>query len=70
MMFMTTATFEIEDIVSALCVSLFLLPQFDVSGDLLLNKGKVAWNLFVNPLLPMNDQTRISPFNINTISTK
>ena len=28
-------------------VSLFLLPQFDVSGDLLLNKGKAAWNLLV-----------------------
>ena len=51
-------------------VSLFLLPQFDVSGDLLLNKGKAAWNLLVNPLPPMNDQDRISPSNINTISTK
>ena len=36
-------------------VSLFLLPQFDVSGDLLLNKGKAAWNLLVNPLPPMSD---------------
>ena len=54
----------------SLPVSLFLLPQFDVSGDLLLNKGKAAWNLLVNPLPPMSDQDRISPFNINTISTK
>ena len=27
-------------------------------------------NKSVNPLTPMNDQDRISPYNINTISTR
>ena len=30
----------------------------------------IQLNLYVNPLTPMSDQDRISPNNINTISTR
>ena len=30
----------------------------------------LSWEIIHNPLTPMSDQDRISPYNINTISTK
>ena len=36
------------------------ISRGDMEGD---------WK-YLNPLTPMNDQDRISPYNINTISTR
>ena len=54
----------------ALYATLLFLPQFDVIFDLSLNRRTATWNLFDNPLTPMSDQNRISPYDINTISTR
>ena len=35
-----------------------------------LNTPRVSFNVRVNPLTPMSDQDRISPYYINTISTR
>ena len=54
----------------ALYATFLFLPQFDVIFDLSLNRRTAIWNLFDNPLTPMSDQNRISPYDINTISTR
>ena len=40
--------FYIKQIAIAPCASLLFLPNFDVICDLLLNRRKATWNLFVN----------------------
>ena len=39
-------------------------------SDLLTAEGIAAFLLLLNPSTPMSDQDRISPYNINTISTR
>ena len=43
----------------------FMLFNFHVYVEYL-----IWYNWEVNPLTPMSDQDRISPYNINTISTR
>ena len=53
-------------------VSLIFLPHFNIFGDLLLNRPMAIENLFIlfNPVTPTIDHDRISPYNVNTISSR
>ena len=45
----------------------------EIPGDSKVNNVvacDVYWNRLVNPLTPMSDQERISPYNLNTISSR
>ena len=52
-----------------------MLNRFQPKGEIIYLKQLVSkWMLRIgksfNPLTPMSDQDRISPYNINTISTR
>ena len=52
-----------------------MLNRFQPKGQFIYLKQSVSkWMLRIgksfNPLTPMSDQDRISPYNINTISTR
>ena len=38
--------------------------------DVIMRRRMATWNLFINPLTPIRDQYRISPYGINTISSR